>query len=104
MSDIIGHCEEKVCLNICIILIVHLDIVVLISRPNYVRFCLWLWIKSELYKRKVDIRDESLARIKDAATRIKAKINSVEPHAIFVHELKSAFRMTVGFWNTCCEL
>ena len=40
-------------------------------------FCLWGWMKSEVYKRKVDTRDESLARILDAAVRIKnLKINS----------------------------
>ena len=34
-------------------------------------FCLWGWMKSEVYKRKVDTRDELLARILDAAARIK---------------------------------
>jgi len=36
------------------------------------KFCLWGWIKNEVYKRKVDTRDELLAHILDAAaTRIK---------------------------------
>jgi hypothetical protein len=30
-------------------------------------FVLWGWKKSEVYKRKIDARDESLARIFDAA-------------------------------------
>ena len=34
-------------------------------------FCLWCWTKSEGYKRKVGTLDESLARILDAAARIK---------------------------------
>jgi hypothetical protein len=36
-------------------------------------FCLWGWIKNEVYKRKVDIRDELLARILDAANRRKKR-------------------------------
>jgi len=33
-------------------------------------FCLWGWMKSEVYKRKVDPRDELLARISDVAACI----------------------------------
>jgi hypothetical protein len=33
-------------------------------------FYLWGCMKSEVYKRKLDTRDESLARILDAAARI----------------------------------
>jgi hypothetical protein len=33
-------------------------------------FCLWGWMKSEVYKRMVDAADELLARILDAAARI----------------------------------
>jgi hypothetical protein len=36
-------------------------------------FCLWGWMKSEVYNRKVDTRDELLARILDAAARIKKR-------------------------------
>jgi hypothetical protein len=36
-------------------------------------FCLWGWMKSEVYKRKVDTRDELLARSLDAAARIKKR-------------------------------
>jgi hypothetical protein len=46
-------------------------------------FCLWLLIKGEIYKRKVDTRGELLARILDAATRIKAKINWKVQQAIW---------------------
>ena len=34
-------------------------------------FCLWRWIKSDIYKRNVDKRDELLVRILCAAARIK---------------------------------
>jgi hypothetical protein len=36
-------------------------------------FCLWGWVMSEVYKRNVDARDEVLARILDAAARIKKR-------------------------------
>jgi len=63
-------------------------------------FCLWGWMKSEVYIRMEDTRDESLARILDAAARIKnLKINSDEQHSIFAHELQSALRLMVGFFE-----
>lgn len=34
-------------------------------------FCLWGWIKSKVYRTKIDTRDDLLARILDVATRIK---------------------------------
>jgi hypothetical protein len=46
-------------------------------------FCLWLLITSEVYNRKVGTWDELLARILDAATRIKTKINSDVQQAIW---------------------
>jgi hypothetical protein len=36
-------------------------------------FCLWGWMKSEVYRSKVDTRDEFLTRILDAAARIKKR-------------------------------
>jgi hypothetical protein len=36
-------------------------------------FCLWGWMKSEVYKTKLDTRDELLARILDAAVSIKIR-------------------------------
>jgi len=59
-------------------------------------------MKSEVYKRKVDTRDELLAGLLDPAARIKKPAD--EQHAIFAHELQSAFRLTVGFSNVCLEL
>jgi len=34
-------------------------------------FCLWGWMKSEVYKEKVNIREESVARIMNSAALIK---------------------------------
>jgi len=34
-------------------------------------FCLWGWMKSEVYKEKVNTRDESAARIMNSAALIK---------------------------------
>jgi hypothetical protein len=36
-------------------------------------FCLWDWMKSEVYRRKVDTWDELLDRIMDAISRIKER-------------------------------
>jgi hypothetical protein len=36
-------------------------------------FCLWGWVKGKVYKTKVDTRDELLARILEAAARIKKR-------------------------------
>ena len=36
-------------------------------------FCLWGWMQSEVYKRKVDTRDELLARILDAAACLEKR-------------------------------
>jgi hypothetical protein len=40
---------------------------------RYIYFFLWSWTKSEVYKRKLDTRDELLARILDAAACIKKR-------------------------------
>jgi hypothetical protein len=41
-------------------------------------FCLRGWMKSEVSKRKLGTRDESLARILDAAARIKKGENHLK--------------------------
>jgi len=67
-------------------------------------FCLWGWMKCEVYKRKVDTRDELLARIWVLLSAYrKVKINSDEQHAIFANDLQSAMRLKVGF-SKICEL
>ena len=34
-------------------------------------FCLWVWMKSEVYKEKVNTREELVARIMNSAAGIK---------------------------------
>jgi hypothetical protein len=41
--------------------------------PTPLDFFLWVWMKSEVYKLKVDTPDELLARIVDAAACIKKR-------------------------------
>jgi len=40
-------------------------------------FCLWGWVKSEIYERNVGTRDKSLARILEAAARIQKGKNQL---------------------------
>ena len=40
---------------------------------NSLHFCLWAWMKIEVYKRKVGKRDELFSRILDAAVCIKKR-------------------------------
>jgi hypothetical protein len=55
----------------CLILNGYWDRAVSVSRPNTVRFLFVGLDEERSYKRKVDIRDELLARISDAAVRLK---------------------------------
>jgi hypothetical protein len=41
-----------------------------VARQSPLDFCLWRWMKSEVYKRKVDTRGELLARVLATAARI----------------------------------
>lgn len=63
-------------------------------------------MRGEVYKIKVDTRDELLGGSFDAAAAHirKAKINSAEKHTIFPQELQNALRLAVGFWNSYYEL
>jgi len=62
-------------------------------------------MKLEVYKRKVDTRDELLARILDAAARINnVELNSDQHHATVTYEFQSALRSTVGFPKVYFEL
>jgi hypothetical protein len=52
----------------------------------------------------VDTRNELLVRVLDAAACVtKVKINSDKQHAIFAHELQTAVRLALGFWDVYCE-
>jgi len=39
--------------------------------PMRLDFCLWGWMKSEVYKEKVNTRDELVARVMNSAALIK---------------------------------
>jgi hypothetical protein len=62
-------------------------------------FCLWGWMKSEVYKRKVDIRNELLARIlvaAAAAARIKKR---EDQHAIFATQVAKYTEVDGGIFE-----
>jgi hypothetical protein len=64
-------------------------------------FCLWEWMKSEVYKEKVNTRDELVARIMNSAAFIKQEHTD---DVLLPRELKSAFKSMVEFFNTYFEL
>jgi hypothetical protein len=70
-------------------------------RPYSFTFLLWAWMKSEVYKEKVNTRDELVARITNSAPHINknAKTTSAELHLLLPGELKSALKSTVGFFE-----
>jgi hypothetical protein len=72
---------------------------------SLLEFCLWGWMKSEVYKIKVDTVDEVLTRILDAAARIKKCEYQLRRTT---RDLRTRFvislGLTVGFSNIYCEL
>jgi hypothetical protein len=79
----------------------------LLDLQTYLRnfFFVCGWMKSEVYKRKVDTRDKLLSRILDAAacmTECGDQLRRTKP--IFAHELQRTLKLAVGFANNCCEL
>jgi hypothetical protein len=70
---------------------------------NPLDFYLYGWIKSEVYKEKVNIRDELVARIMDSTALIKQERQG-ELHVLLAIELKSALKSMVRFMNTYFEL
>jgi hypothetical protein len=62
--------------------------------------------EGEVYGRKVDVRNEFLARILDAATYVKKREDYLQKKTdtIFINELKSALMLTVVFSNIHCDL
>jgi len=69
-------------------------------------FCLWGWMKSEVYKEKVHTRDELVTRIMNTAAVIKKERQDDLRTAtvLLPRGLKSALKSTVGFLNTYFEL
>jgi hypothetical protein len=58
-------------------------------------FCLWVWMKSEVYKEKVNTREEVLARIMNSAAVIK------QEHP---DDLRRATRTTATRAEKCTEV
>jgi len=58
-------------------------------------FCLWRWMKREVYKVKVNTRDELVARIMNSAALIKQKRQD---------DLRRATRTTVKRVEKCIEV
>jgi hypothetical protein len=69
-------------------------------------FCLCGWMKSEVYKGKVNTRDELVARIVNSAALIEQERQDdlKELHVLLPRELKSALKSMVGLLNTYFEL
>jgi hypothetical protein len=70
-------------------------------------FCLWGWMKSEVYKEKVNTRDELVARIMNSAALMKknSRTTSGALHVLLLpRQLKCALKSMVGFLNTYFEL
>jgi len=65
-------------------------------------FCLSGWMKSEVYKEKVNTRDELVARIMNSAALIKQERQ--ELHVLSPRGLKIALRSMVGYLNTYIKL
>jgi len=69
-------------------------------------FCLWGWMKSEVYKGKVNTRDKLVTCIMNSAALTKQKQQddlSRATHTV-AKRLKSALKLMVGFLNTYFEL
>jgi len=68
-------------------------------------FCLWGWLMNEVYKKERWIHNMNCSlAIWMPLPEQRNVISSDEQHAIFVHELRCALRLTVGFSNIYCEL
>ena len=65
----------------------------------------WGWMKSKVYKQKVDTSDKLLALMLDLLPTYRSmKINLDEQHTIFAHNLRKAWRLMVDCLNIYCEL
>jgi len=62
-------------------------------------FCLWGWMKSEIYKEKLNTREELVFRIMNSAALIKQ-----EHQDDLRRGLKSTLKSMVGFLNAYFEL
>jgi hypothetical protein len=66
--------------------------------------CLWGWLKSEVYKEKVNTRDELVARIVNSAALLNQERQDLRRTTLLPRELKSALKSMVVFLNIYFEL
>jgi len=83
----------------CLILNGYQDRAVRISSPNSFIFVFVVSNEGRSFERKVDTRDESLARILDGDGRMKERGDQLEQPRDLGNELQSALKLTVGFLN-----
>jgi len=69
-------------------------------------FCLWGWMKSEVYKEKANTRDELVARIMNSAALIKQERQDDLKRATrtIAKRVEIALKSMVGFLNTYFKL
>jgi len=91
--------KEEVHLNICLILNGYRDRVVWVCRPNFFR---GLSIKSKVFERLVDTRDELLARILGAAASIEKCEDQLRRTTRDLHT--GVDKPIEEFWNIYREL
>jgi len=66
-------------------------------------FCLWGLMKSKVYRKKVDTRDELLVNILDVIACIKERQDALRP-TMSSHALQSALMLMVKFSNIYYKL
>jgi hypothetical protein len=69
-------------------------------------FCLWGWMKSEVYKEKVNIRDELVAHIMNSAALLKQEHQDDLRRATcaIVKTAENCIEVNGGILNIYCEL
>ena len=69
-------------------------------------FCLWGWMKSEVYKEKVNTKDELVARIMNSSALLKQESQDDLRRAArtIVKRVEKCIESMVGFLNTLPEL
>ena len=68
-------------------------------------FCLWGWLKGEVYRTKVDTLADLVARINNACVRIKDAVMSYGvQHAIPCDAFTNALRLVAASLKICYEM
>jgi len=62
-------------------------------------FCLWGWMKSEVYKENVNTRDELVARIMNSAQSKNAKTTSGELHVLLPRGFEKCVEVDGGIFE-----